>query len=148
MPVSGAVSGLVSTLSGAIGKVAKIGTQIVQAIANAIRGGAGTVLSAAKSIIPNPGSIAKGLVHGIKSLIPGHQLGGLPSGTSIVGERGPELATFPAGTRITPLAPPALAPAQLAGAGGRGQTIVNLYLERRLIAQAVAQDTADRSAAR
>ena len=144
-----AISGLASVLSGAVSKVAGIGRQIVQAIANAIRGGAGTILSAAKSIIPNPKDIAGGLVHGLTSILPGHALGGIPSGTSVVGERGPELATFPAGTRITPLAPPSLAPAQLAGAGGgRGQTIVNLYLERRLIAQAVAQDTADRAAAR
>jgi hypothetical protein len=71
----------------------------------------------------------------------------LGGGRQLVGERGPELANFPAGTRITPLPPPALLPSQLAGAGG-GQVVVPVYLDRRQIALAMGSYSADTAAAR
>jgi hypothetical protein len=67
--------------------------------------------------------------------------------TALVGERGPELATFPAGTRITPLPPPQLAASQLMGGGGRPM-VAQVFLDRRMIAEAMASHTADQQAAR
>jgi uncharacterized membrane protein len=65
-------------------------------------------------------------------------------GGALVGERGPELVSLPTGAQVTPL--PAIA---LGGAGvGASQTTAHFYLDRRLIATAVAVDTADRQARR
>jgi hypothetical protein len=67
--------------------------------------------------------------------------------TALVGERGPELGTFPAGTRITPLPPPQLAASQLTGDGGRPM-VAQVFLDRRMIAEAMASFAADQQAAR
>jgi hypothetical protein len=151
-----AVSALTGAFSGAVGKMGQIGTQIVNAIVNAIKAGAGAVLSAAKSIIPDPGEIAGGLISGIKSIIPGMKTGGIfaaqgggvtGSRVSLIGERGPELANFPAGTRITPLPPPSLLPSQLTGGGG-SDIVIPVYLDRRQIALAMASEAAEQKARR
>jgi len=53
------------------------------------------------------------------------------TGTALVGEQGPELVNLPGGAHVTPL--PALG----------GAMTANLYLDRRLVATAVAQRDAD-----
>ena len=54
-------------------------------------------------------------------------------GSVLVGEQGPEILTLPAASTVTPL--PTLA--------GAGMMTANLYLDRRLVASAVAQRDAD-----
>lgn len=66
------------------------------------------------------------------------------AGSALVGEAGPELLTLPAGARVTPL--PALA-AAAAGAGG-GTIVTKVYLDKRQIAEAVADVAAGRMARR
>lgn len=73
----------------------------------------------------------------------GGQAGGivpLPGATTLVGEAGPELLTLPGGARVTPLPGGALA--------GVGHTTARFYLDRRLVATAVAQADADQRARR
>jgi hypothetical protein len=74
--------------------------------------------------------------------------GALAHGTTIVGERGPELAQYPSGTRITPLPPPMLSPSQIGGGGGGRPLVTQVFLDRRMIAEAMASEAADRQAAR
>jgi hypothetical protein len=74
---------------------------------------------------------------GIKKIhIPALAEGGTitTGGSVLVGERGPELLTLPGGASVTPLP-------VLSGVGGPMTT--NLYLDRRLVASAVAQRDAD-----
>jgi hypothetical protein len=83
-----------------------------------------------------PGGVL-GKVGGLLGKITPFQHGGVSrGGTALVGEAGPELVTLPGGTRVTPL--PALG-----GAGLGGPMVANLYLDRRLVATAVAQRDAD-----
>jgi hypothetical protein len=67
--------------------------------------------------------------------------------TVLVGERGPEVLSLPSGARVTPLPPPSLAASQLGGMGG-GTVVAQVFLERRMIAEALASYTAERQAAR
>jgi len=65
-------------------------------------------------------------------------------GTVIVGEAGPEALTLPAGAQVTPLGPSGV------GSAGPGdlRVTVPLYLNNRVIAQAVADFTSDQLARR
>lgn len=82
-------------------------------------------------------------------------------GAAIVGERGPELATFPAGASVHPLRLSGVRPARgtgsslasmssvaLAGGGGQRTIVVPVHLNGREIARAVARDAADEQARR
>jgi hypothetical protein len=57
-------------------------------------------------------------------------------GTALVGEAGPELLSLPGRSRVTPIL------------GGAVATTANFYLDRRLVATAVAQADADQRARR
>ncbi len=113
----------------------RLGHNIVQAIVNGIKSAPGAILDAIKSLVPKGGIIGKAA----GALGIGRQHGGIVrrGETTLVGERGPELATFPGGTRITPLRSSALTPV---AAGG---TTAQFFLDRRLIMTAVAQADAD-----
>jgi hypothetical protein len=136
------------------GQAVSIGRSIVEAIASGIRAAAGAIMSAIESILPVPPKKAAGGAAGLMSKL---ATGGIiaaqggaavgAGGTVLVGERGPELATMPAGTRITPLPPPMLSPSQLMG-GGTRPIVTQVFLERRQIAEAVGTYTADQQAAR
>jgi hypothetical protein len=67
-------------------------------------------------------------------------------GSVLVGEAGPELLSLPAGAQVAPLSAPSIGLGALGG--GASQTTAHFYLDRRLIASAVAVDTADRQARR
>ena len=88
----------------------------------------------------NPGGVI-GKATGLLGKITGRQAGGVVRAgeTTLVGERGPELLTLPGGSRITPV------PAMAVGAP---QTTAHFYLDRRLVATAVAQADADQRARR
>jgi hypothetical protein len=125
------------------------GRGIVRSIVDGIKSAPHAVLDAIKGLVPgklqSAGAKLGLWAHG--GVVPHTQWG-------IVGERGPELLQLPGGTRITPLpahaAASASAPviAQSASASGSSQTTAHFYLDRRLIASAVAQDTSDQRARR
>jgi len=82
--------------------------------------------------------------------VPGVQHGGTIAvgGTALVGERGPEIVSLPRAAQVTPLTG---APGQAAGTGaGTGVVDVHthVYLDRREIAQAIGQYSADKVARR
>jgi tape measure domain-containing protein len=118
------------------------GSKIVRAIVEGIKAAPGAVLGAIKSLVPG-GKVGAM----IRKAIPGLAGGGVmsSSGPALVGERGPELLQLPGGARVTPLPHVAMrgAPA-IAGAN----TTAHFYLDRRLVASAVATATADRRARR
>jgi hypothetical protein len=89
-----------------------------------------------------PGGVL-GKVGGLLGKISPFQHGGTMrpgGGTALVGERGPELLALPGGSRVTPLPGGALA--------GLTATTAHFYLDRRLVATAVAQADADQRARR
>jgi phage-related protein len=159
----GAVSGMVGAVAAAfnsianaawnklnwlVGQAAQIGKNIVNAVVHAIEGAGSAIGDAVVSLVPGP---AKGAVRGALGLAKkaGAQTGVTmgAGGVRLVGEAGPEFATLPSGSRITPMPPPMLLPSQLAGGGG-GRVVVPVYLDRRQIALAMGSFTADQQAAR
>jgi hypothetical protein len=108
--------------------------QSVLNIVHKVTGPVGKILSK----IPGAGLLHK---------IPGFATGGVMpyAGPAIVGEAGPELLHLPGGTTITPL--PKLQQFQMAGMGaGNVEIVVPLYLNGRVLAQAVAQYSANKLA--
>jgi phage-related protein len=104
----------------------------------------GALTDAVKSVLPGPLKKLLG-TGGIVAAQTGLTAGG--GTTALVGERGPELANLPAGTRITPLPPPSLSPSQLMGGGGQ-PIVTQVFLDRRQIAEALGSFTADQQNAR
>jgi hypothetical protein len=95
--------------------------------------------------IPGVHAISKG-VGAIGSLFGAAEGGTVTSpGALLVGERGPELVTLPAAASVVPLGEPAGF-----GAGGRLlrpiQLTTQVVLDRKVVAQAVANYTSDRLA--
>jgi hypothetical protein len=92
--------------------------------------------------IPGVGLASKAL-GAVGSVVPHLQGGGTIArgGSALVGERGPELLTVPAGGTVTPLSPAAVA-------GGGLQIAVPVYLDGKEIARSVARVTADQLARR
>jgi acid phosphatase family membrane protein YuiD len=139
----------VSKARGLISGFKSLGKGIIDALIEGIKSAPGAILDAIKSLIPGGkiGSKIAGVL-GIGS----HATGGIIAPgerVSLVGERGPELATFRPGTRITPLSSAPLSRLAAGGAGsGRGDVTVPVYLNGREIARATAQDTADQRARR
>lgn len=85
------------TLPGKMLKVGgKVGKALLDGIVNAIKAAPGAITGAISSLVPGK---LKGIV---KKVIPGIATGGTVSrgGLAVVGERGPELADLPTGTRI------------------------------------------------
>jgi hypothetical protein len=140
---SGAVKWIADRFRGLPAAFTGFGRAIVGALVRGIKAAPARLLDAIKSLLPGKlrGAGEKlGLwAHG--GLVPTRQWG-------IVGERGPELLQLPGGARITPLAPAPAAPPSIAEHAARAQTTAHFYLDRRLIATAVAQDTADQQARR
>jgi phage-related protein len=67
-------------------------------------------------------------------------------GLALVGEQGPEIVALPRGSAVQPMAVPALPAA--AAASNERPVIAQVFLERRMIAEALASYSADRVAAR
>jgi len=142
------MSGLAKNLSSgavltALGNAARrIGKAIVDGIVKLIRDSPGAIASAISSIVPGPVRSAIGIGAGAASRVAGalNPFDGNASGGLIgnrmswVGERGPELARFPVGTRIFPAGQSqnmarSRAAAPLASAGGAplyAELVVNL----------------------
>jgi hypothetical protein len=158
--IAGAASGMFNPIKSAItGAASWVATKVQEIIGHVTR-----VINEIKSIPSKVSGAIADAGNAVTSL-PGKALGainpfatggiiaaqtGLTAArrtTAMVGERGPELATFPAGTRITPLPPPQLAASQLTGGGGRPM-VAQVFLERRMIAEAMASFAAEQQAAR
>lgn len=120
-----------------------LGRALITALAEGIKVAGGLLFEALKWVVdklPIPG-ILKGKIKGALGF---HARGGVVrTPFQVVGERGPELAALPLGTRITPMSMQA-APAFAGGVS----TTAHFYLDRRLVGTAVARDTADRKARR
>jgi hypothetical protein len=122
------------------------GGKLVRGLVDGIKSAPGAILDAIKSLLPG-GKIGAKLLRAL----PGFAMGGTfyGGGAAVVGERGPELVSLPGGSRITPLSTAGAIVPALGGASAAGrQTVVYVQLDRRTIATAVAQDTADQKARR
>ena len=127
-------------------QVKKVALAIVHAITRAFK----ELVNFVKGIPSKIGGVAGTLLHkipgyGAASSVASHlnpfhwASGGVQPrpGPALVGEAGPELVNLPGGAQITPLA-----------AGGGFTVEVPVYLDKQMIAKAVAQVTADKLARR
>lgn len=147
-----AVTGTFSALWAAIRRSAEgvirffsnLGRRIVEGIVNGIKSAPGAIMDALKSLLP--GGKAGRL---ISKAIPGLAAGGVvrSGGVALVGERGPEVLSLDRGARVTPLPSPTIAPL-MAAAAGPTTIRVPVYLNNRVLTEAVAQHTADTRARR
>lgn len=86
------------------------------------------------------------------SRTPGLAAGGtiLRSGTTMVGEHGPEILNLPRGSSVIPLSKSAVQPIDFSsvGSGDGSPKIFQLVVDRKVLAQAVAREGEDRKALR
>lgn len=144
--VRAGVSWVIDHLRKLPGAALQAGKDLVGKLVAGIKSAPGAVLDAIKGLLPGKLAGKVGDVLGLwqhGGLVPHSQYG-------IVGEAGPELMQLPGGTRITPLPKQPLTAPTMEAADGRGgaHTTAHFYLDRRLVATAVATDTADQRARR
>lgn len=150
---SRAVTGALNKVRALGGEAAKAGGAIIRGLVRGIKAAIGAGIGFAADIgnaiktwindhTPFGDEVKAGPIH---FRLPALAAGGtmLRGGAALVGERGPELVSLPRGASVYPT--PAIAP--MLGGGG-AQTTAHFYLDRRLVATAVAQDTADQRARR
>lgn len=123
-----------------------LGVALVQVIKHfdKVKAAAQAVFDLIKNVIAKVGELASKIANSpvgkviakAGDVLPFQHGGVMPhAGTALVGEAGPELLSLPGGARITPSISP-------------GHTTAHFYLDRRLIASAVAQADADQRARR
>ena len=146
--VSRAASGMFDGIKTAISSAVNFVSGKVTAILNLIKQVIGEVTSLpskiASPVTSTVGKI-KSFAGGLLGHMPGLQHGGtvIRGGAVLVGERGPEVMTLPAGASVDPIIPHSTL------TGGRDRPMVaNVYLDRKRIAQALASYTSDLQAAR
>ena len=134
---------LVRAGSAALAAFLTFGQDIISKIIEGIKKAPGKIMDAIGGLLPD--KIGNALGIGNNPTDAGARGGTTRAGVSLVGERGPELVRFPAGVRVQPMqnagAPPALGGAGGASRGGRIE--VPVFLNRRQIALAVADDVSD-----
>ena len=148
--ISKAASGMFDGIKSAFSSVVSFISSKVTAILNLIRKVIDEVTSLPSKIASPVTSVAS-KVSSFAGKVGGF-LGGafatggtMPrNGLALVGERGPEVVALPGGAAVSPLAP---APAALTGRGGR-PIVVQTFLEKRMIGQAVADYAGDLQASR
>ena len=123
--ISGVFTGAWNAASDAIGKVASAISDVVNA-AGKISSLPGKAFSFVTKHLAEGGTMSQG-------------------GLAVVGEKGPELVHLPGGSTVTPNS--ALRRG-VAGVGGAGSVVVPVYLDKRQIAYAMADFTADQQATR
>ena len=142
--VLGAIGGLAGGILGWFealpSQVAKAIGQMMQAVVNAVKSGAGAV-GQAVSNIPVLGGLASGEVNAAGSILshlPHFAAGGTSAGgLSLVGEAGPEVVSLPAGSRVHPHG------SGFGGggaAGGRTTQTIILQLNGRTLAKEVVSN--------
>jgi tape measure domain-containing protein len=142
--------GLVSGVGTALRRFTEFGGKIINWLVEGIKRNAGKVLDALMSIMPKWMRKGFGKVAGAAGKLKFWATGGVQThaGYAVVGEAGPELVHLPGGTRITPLSEPSIQSVASGSMAGSGQTTANFWLDRKLIATAVASDVEDRIARR
>ena len=85
------------------------------------------------------------IAHYASYALPAHAIGGTIAGPqmAIVGERGPEIVRLPGGSNITPNPPVSQLDASSFGGGDNRPIVVNLVVDRKVLAQAVARANQD-----
>jgi tape measure domain-containing protein len=148
----GWAKGLVTGVYNQFKRFVEFGGRIINWLVEGIKRNAGKVLDALMSIMPKWMRKGFGKVAGAAGKLKFWQHGGIQAhaGYAVVGEAGPELVHLPGGSQITPLSTPRVqqvAVGSMSGAG-QNQTTANFWLDRRLLATAVATDVEDRIARR
>jgi hypothetical protein len=97
-----------------------------------------------------PGGGLLGKAGGVAGKVWPFQHGGVVTSrrAAVVGERGPELVSLPAGATVAPMTRGQTLAMAGAGAGGPQTIVTKVYLDRRQIAEAVGSYTADKLARR
>jgi TP901 family phage tail tape measure protein len=139
--VTGAVKSAASAISGALGGAFRSAKSAIDSVVGALRSMLDTISDIIGKVQGAPGKALDLL----GKVVPG-QTGIAVSkpGTHIVGERGPELLNLPTGSRVTPLPQGPLAGA--GGGGGDGTIRVPVYLDGRVLTEAVAGRVRSRQA--
>lgn len=138
-----------STIKKAIGSAVAFIFRVIRGLTSFVKR-AVHMIGSAISAVTHPVQTLTGALHKgagfVGGLVPGAATGGVvaQAGQVLVGERGPELLSLPAGASVTPLSSPAV----LAGGGGAQSVIAKVYLDKRVLATAVAEVGADRKARR
>jgi hypothetical protein len=146
----------VRAIIGHFGTIKATAGRVIHWIADRFRSLMGFFGRVKDKITSLPGSILGGATH----LITGRATGGIvqPGETTLVGERGPEIARFPVGTRIEPrvatLSAPRMATVSRTGGGssGAGRDPVHVHVhstlkvDRKTLAKATNEAIADEKA--
>lgn len=140
---AGMFDGIKNAISSAVGFV----SSKLQSILSLIRKVIGEVTSLPSKIASPVTSIASKIGGFAGGLVSKFATGGTQprAGLALVGERGPEIVHLPGGATVTPIPAPA---ALTGGGGGRRPIVVQTFLEKRMIGQAVADYAGDLQAAR
>lgn len=149
-------NGLKSWFGGLPGQFAGLSTNLGRSMVNGIIDALNGMITAFNSTFefsfdpPGPGSVTFDAPD--LPTIPKLAAGGTVrvGGMSIIGERGPELMSLPAGAQVTPLSGPVVEPVlrELVGAGGPQEIVVPVYLDGREIARSTARVVANKKARR
>lgn len=137
-----------ATIKKAIGAAVAFIFRVIRGLTSFVRRAVRMIGSAISTVTGPVGSVVGTLQKGAGLIghVPGLATGGavVQGGTVLVGERGPELLSLPSGSQVTPLASPAL----VSHGGGAQSVIAKVYLDKRVLATAVAEVGADRRARR
>ena len=130
--ISGLANGVRGRLSSITSFFGRIGSAILNAIGDAIKGAPGVIIAAITSVIPDKlKGAARKLIPGIAS---GGRVGG--GGWAVVGERGPELAHLPTGATVYDAKQTARARGAMAS-GAPMTLVANLHLDGKQVHSAV-----------
>jgi hypothetical protein len=103
--VSNFVSALAAGAFNAGKDLVNVGVTIVDHIVDGIVSAGGAIAKAILSFIPKPQDLPGLIVSGAKSafnFVTGREMGGVASGLTVVGERGPEIVRLPVGSQVIP----------------------------------------------
>jgi TP901 family phage tail tape measure protein len=119
------IKGVREKLSSLTGFMGRVGRSIIDAVTNALKAAPGAIANAILNIVPGPlkGAAKKAL--GIVGLAGGGKV--RQGGWAVVGEKGPELARFPAGSTVYDAGQTRRAQEEM-GSGGDIYLTANLHL--------------------
>lgn len=134
------------------GALSGLGGIIGSALSSGVKAALNSVISIINSFIAGTNKVIGGL-----NKVPGVNIGNIGTighlaqgtanwggGLAIVGERGPELVALPQGTAVTPMS----APTPVAATGTDRPIVTQVFLERRMIAEAIGSFASELQAAR
>jgi hypothetical protein len=136
--IAGALSGLGSALGGAMASGVKAALNAAISVVNSFINATNSAIGGLNKV---PG-VNIGKIGTISALAQGTQ--NFAGGLAVVGERGPELVSLPQGSAVTPLS----APTPVAVPGAERPIVTQVFLERRMIAEAIGSFASELQAAR